>query len=56
MDIGLAWAEADKAIIPATVKARITFIFIGISLRGIARIRMLPGGITRRYNFCVITS
>jgi hypothetical protein len=51
-----ACAEADKASIPATVKARITFILIGISLRALTRIPMLPGGITRRYNFCVITS
>jgi hypothetical protein len=27
----LAWAEADKATIPATVKARIRFIFMEIS-------------------------
>jgi hypothetical protein len=30
---GVACAEADKASIPATVKARITFIFIGNSWR-----------------------
>jgi hypothetical protein len=38
----------------ATVKARITFIFIGLSLAQVARMPMLPLKMPGCYNFYVI--
>jgi hypothetical protein len=50
----LACAEADMATSVATVKARITFIFIGLSWAQVARMQMLPLKMPGCYNFYVI--
>ena len=50
----LACAEADMATRVATVKARITFIFIDLSWAQVARMQMLPLKMPGRYNFYVI--
>jgi hypothetical protein len=47
----LACAEADIATNVATVKARITFIFIDFSWAQVARMQMLPLKMPDRYNF-----
>jgi hypothetical protein len=50
-----AWAEeADIATKPATVKARIRLIFMGLSRAQVARMQMLPLKMPGRYNFYVI--
>lgn len=53
---GLAWAAADMAIRPATVRARTRVSFIGGSEAQGAREVMLPSSVTARYNFRVINT